>query len=173
MERLWAPWRMTYVGAAAPSPPAGCIFCAKPAQNNDAANWIVHRDQTCFVILNAYPYNNGHLMIVPYRHVSRLNDLSPSESAAMMALAARMTLVLSSVASPDGYNVGMNLGSAAGAGIADHLHLHVVPRWAGDTNFMPVVGETKVMPETLDQVYVKVTAALAKGKESDNGGRAE
>ena len=162
MERLWAPWRMAYIdNPQAGAKPAGCIFCDKPPQGDDAANWIVYRGQTGFVILNAYPYNNGHLMVVPYRHLSRLADLTPEENAEMMGLAALLTQVLDDLMHPDGYNVGMNLGGVAGAGIADHLHLHVVPRWNGDTNFMPVLADVKVMPETLDQVYHKITAALA------------
>lgn len=165
MERLWAPWRMAYIdgsgGGGSPAPP-GCIFCVKPGEDRDAENWIVHRGPTCFVILNAFPYNNGHLMVVPYRHLSRLADLSPEENAEMLGLAAVMTEVLAQASGPDGYNVGMNLGRVAGAGIADHLHLHVVPRWNGDTNFMPVLGDVKVMPESLDQVYVKLTDALAR-----------
>ncbi len=166
MERLWAPWRMAYIeapggeksGAAA----GGCIFCDKPAANDDVANLIVHRGRTSFVILNAFPYNNGHLMVVPYRHLSRLAGLTAEENAEMMALAALMTEVLGDVSGPDGYNLGMNLGQVAGAGIADHLHLHVVPRWNGDTNFMPVVGDVKVMPEALDQVYAKLVKALSR-----------
>lgn len=145
-----------------PSPThPSCIFCAFPAENNDAARLILLRGETCFVILNAYPYNNGHLMVVPYRHVSRPADLFAAEQAELFGLAARMTTVLDGVSRPDGYNLGMNVGSAAGAGIADHLHLHIVPRWNGDTNFMPVVGEVKVMPESLDQVYAKLSAALS------------
>lgn len=157
--------------ADAPDPthPA-CIFCAFPAENNDAARLIVQRGQTCFVLLNAYPYNNGHLMIVPYRHVSRIADLAPAEQAELIALAARMTSVFETISRPDGYNLGMNLGSAAGAGIADHLHLHVVPRWSGDTNFMPVVANVKVMPESLEQVHAKLVAVLEQKDAPDLAG---
>ena len=166
MERLWAPWRMAYIepsgAGTSGEKPAGCIFCAFPAQNDDVARLIVHRGRTCFVILNAYPYNNGHLMVVPYRHLQRLPDLSPEENAEMLQLAALMTETLADVSHPDGYNIGMNLGAVAGAGIADHLHLHVVPRWGGDTNFMPVIGEVKVMPEALADVYAKLIEALAR-----------
>ncbi len=165
MERLWAPWRMAYIngsdvaeGGAPPSPP-GCIFCVKPGEARDAENWIVHRGPTCFVILNAYPYNNGHLMVVPYRHLSRLCDLGPEENAEMLGLAALMTTVLGDVSGPDGYNIGMNLGRVAGAGIADHLHLHIVPRWNGDTNFMPVLAGVRVMPEHLSRTRERVLAA--------------
>ena len=138
----------------------GCIFCDKPAEDRDAENLILHRGRTNFVILNAYPYNNGHLMVVPYRHLHRLSELTPEENGEMLSLAALMTEVLGDVSHPEGFNLGMNLGAVAGAGIADHLHLHVVPRWSGDTNFMPVVGDVKVMPEALDQVYAKLAAAL-------------
>jgi ATP adenylyltransferase len=166
MERLWAPWRMAYIdgsgGGKSDDAPQGCIFCDKPAAGDDAASLIVHRGRTNFVILNAFPYNNGHLMVVPYRHLGRLSDLTAEENAEMMALAALMTEVLRDVSGPDGYNLGMNLGRVAGAGIADHLHLHIVPRWNGDTNFMPVLGDVKVMPETLDQVYAKLGKALAR-----------
>ncbi len=162
MERLWAPWRMAYIEPSEQEKPAGCIFCALPARNEDTASLIVHRGRACFVILNAFPYNNGHLMVVPYRHAARLPDLNPEENAEMLRLASLMTEALGDVSHPDGYNIGMNLGAAAGAGIADHLHLHVVPRWNGDTNFMPVVGDVKVMPESLPDVYAKLTEALAR-----------
>ena len=167
MERLWAPWRMAYIAPtdpknsdAPPTRPPGCIFCDFPAENNDAARFIVQRGETCFAILNAFPYNNGHLMIVPYRHVSHLADLAPGEQAELLVLASRMTTALETISRPDGYNLGMNLGGAAGAGIADHLHLHVVPRWSGDTNFMPVIGGVKVLPESLEQVHAKLVAVL-------------
>jgi ATP adenylyltransferase len=163
MERIYAPWRMSYVTGCGDAPkPDGCVFCARAARPDDAANFIVHRGDTCFVILNAFPYANGHLMVLPYRHVARLAEMTAGEHAEMMTLAARMTETLDRVSSPDGYNVGMNLGGAAGAGIADHLHLHVVPRWNGDTNFMPVLGDVKILPETLGQVYAKITAALSQ-----------
>ena len=143
-----------------PLPKTGCIFCDKPGEDHDADNLIVERGPTCFVILNAFPYNNGHLMVVPYRHVDHPGLLLPEEMAEMMSTAARMTGFLSEISHPDGYNIGMNVGSAAGAGIAAHLHLHVVPRWNGDTNFMPVLADTKVMPQTLQQVWEKLEAVL-------------
>jgi ATP adenylyltransferase len=138
----------------------GCIFCDKPGEDRDAENLIVERGPTCYVILNAFPYNNGHLMVVPYRHVDHPGLLTPEEQGEMMATAARATGLLSEISHPDGYNLGMNVGSAGGAGIAAHLHLHVVPRWNGDTNFMPVVAETKVMPQTLQQVWERLQTAL-------------
>ncbi len=176
MERLWAPWRMAYIRADkdekenAPTPPpladggerTGCIFCDKPREgaSRDRDNFIVLRGRTCYVILNAFPYNSGHVMSIPYRHVSDPGELSEDESAELFALATLMTDALGEVMRPDGYNIGMNVGSAAGAGIAAHLHLHVVPRWSGDANFMPVIGDVKVLPETLDQVWAKLTAVL-------------
>jgi ATP adenylyltransferase len=167
MERLWAPWRLNYVTGGENKDdrprPKGCIFCDKPDEGEaaDAENLIVSRGPSCFVILNAFPYNNGHLMVVPYRHVSAPAELNPDESAEMMATAARMTEVLDAVYRPNGYNIGINVGSAAGAGIAAHLHLHVVPRWNGDTNFMPVVGEVKVLPETLARTHQRVREEIA------------
>ena len=167
MERLWAPWRMQYVApddrnADAPPRPRGCIFCDKPKEDRDRDNLIVERGATCFVILNAYPYNNGHLMVVPYRHVDHPALLTPDEMQEMMATTSRMALLLTQVSAPDGYNIGMNVGSAAGAGIAAHLHQHLVPRWNGDTNFMPVLGDVKVLPELLTSVWDKLTAALGQ-----------
>ena len=171
MEQLWTPWRGAYVTGTADEKSGGlvhstdlhtgCIFCDKPRQTHDRANLIVARGETCFVILNAFPYNNGHFMVVPYRHLSDPADLSPNENAELMQTASYLTGVLRGVYRPDGYNIGMNIGSAAGAGIAAHLHLHVVPRWGGDTNFMPVLGQVKVLPETLDTTFDRITAALA------------
>jgi ATP adenylyltransferase len=149
-------------------PRTGCIFCDKPQEDRDAENLIVERGETCYVILNAFPYNNGHLMVVPYRHVDHPGLLTPEEQGEMMGSAARMTGLLSEISHPDGYNLGMNVGSAGGAGIAAHLHLHVVPRWNGDTNFMPVVAETKVMPQTLPQVWERLQAARRAENDPQN-----
>jgi ATP adenylyltransferase len=167
MERLWAPWRLNYVtGGGDKTPkeakrgPTGCIFCDKPGEERDSENLIVARGETVYVILNAFPYNNGHLMVVPYRHIASPLELTQEEGTEMMAALGAATNALQSVYRPDGYNVGMNVGSAAGAGIAAHLHLHVVPRWNGDTNFMPVVGDVKVMPEALEQSEAKLRVAL-------------
>lgn len=158
MERLWAPWRMRYV--VGPKQPGGvCVFCAAAAGDDDEGNLVLDHGPECFVILNRYPYNPGHLMVVPRRHVCGLSDVSETCLAEMMLTAARWTAVLSRALGAGGFNLGLNLGSAAGAGIVDHLHLHVVPRWDGDTNFMPVVGETKVMPEDLPATWAKLRAA--------------
>jgi ATP adenylyltransferase len=162
MERLWAPWRMAYLEV---TPPAGCLFCTKPSETDDAAALILLRGTHAFIMLNAFPYNNGHLMIAPYRHTAEVESLTPDESREIMALWQRSLGILKRAYAPDGFNVGMNLGRVAGAGIADHLHLHIVPRWNGDTNFMPVVADTKVLPDSLQNTYTRLRAAIA-----DNGG---
>jgi ATP adenylyltransferase len=146
LERLYTPWRLAYVTGDAKS--ADCVFCGALA-SQDADPLIVFRGSTCFVILNLFPYNNGHLMVVPNRHISSLVDATADELCEMMNLARRSEIALREAFSPQGLNMGLNLGKAAGAGILDHLHLHVVPRWNGDTNFMTVVGETRVLPEEL------------------------
>jgi ATP adenylyltransferase len=157
MEKLWAPWRMAYIEVPATT---GCIFCEKPALDQDEAQWILHRGERAFVILNAFPYNNGHLMVAPFRHTADLETLSLEEQSDMFELTRLCVSVLRTAYRPDGYNIGMNLGKVAGAGIADHLHMHIVPRWSGDTNFMPVVADTKVLPDSLNNTYVKLREAL-------------
>ncbi len=150
MDYMWAPWRMEYILSTKSK---GCIFCDKPRQKNDRENLILFRGERCFVIMNFYPYNNGHLMVVPYCHVSNLEDLTSEEHAELMALLAKSNRVLKSAVNPDGFNIGMNLGKVAGAGIDDHLHFHIVPRWNGDTNFMPVLGHTKVLAQALFETW--------------------
>lgn len=152
MKRIWAPWRMSYIKNNNEKK-VNCIFCEKASQDNDASNHILKRGKTCFVLLNIYPYNNGHLMITPYRHVANLTDLSKEEQSELMTLTTMMTDIIKKTMNPQGFNVGLNLGSAAGAGIADHLHMHIVPRWNGDTNFMPAIGETRVLPQSLDETF--------------------
>jgi ATP adenylyltransferase len=161
MERLWAPWRMAYIKAAdlVKPGPSGCIFCDKPAEQNDPANLIVHRGKTAFVLMNLFPYNNGHLMIAPYKHTSSLVDLDDETRLEIMSLSCEAQRALEVAFKPEGYNLGMNLGKVAGAGIADHLHLHIVPRWNGDTNFMPVLADTKVLPDSLESSYIKIVEA--------------
>ena len=159
MERLWAPWRMQYVAGAAKS--EGCIFCEKWKAGEDAENLLLCRGETCFTILNLFPYNNGHLMVVPVRHVADIVDLAPAEHAEMFRQMQRAVTALRETMRPHGFNVGFNLGQAAGAGIADHLHLHVVPRWTGDTNFMPVLGDTRVISEALEETYRKLKKELS------------
>ena len=152
-QRIWAPWRLKYVSDASKDDAAECIFCAKPAEGDDAANLIVHRGELCFVILNLFPYTNGHLMIAPFEHVASLPDLNAETVAETMALAQRAMRLLDRSYSPHGYNVGFNQGRVAGAGVEHHIHMHVVPRWGGDNNFMPVLADTRVMPQTLEQTY--------------------
>ena len=158
--RIWAPWRLAYVKDASKDIEEECIFCAKPAQDDDAENLIVHRGEHSFVILNLYPYTNGHLMVAPYEHIGRIQELSPETVAEMMSLAQLAMTRLEDVYSPHGYNVGFNQGRVAGAGVEHHIHMHVVPRWGGDTNFMPVIADTKVMPQTLEQSYEALKGAF-------------
>lgn len=156
-EILWAPWRMEYIlGSKEP----GCIFCYKPQQSQDRENLIVHRGAACFVIMNKYPYNSGHLMVVPYRHEAQLENLTETENQEMMALLQEAAKALKKVMAPQGFNIGMNVGKTAGAGIEAHLHFHIVPRWDGDTNFMPVVGHTKVVSEGLWETWEKLRGAF-------------
>ena len=140
----------------------GCIFCDKPQQSRDRENLIVHRGGLCFVIMNKFPYNNGHLMVVPYRHEAHFENLTAEENLEMMALLQQAVKVLKKVMSPQGFNIGMNVGKTAGAGIDAHLHFHIVPRWDGDTNFMPVTGHTKVVSEGLWEAWEKLTTAFQK-----------
>ena len=149
--RIWAPWRLAYVKDA--SKDTECIFCTKPDEGDDREALIVHRGDRCYVILNAFPYTNGHLMVAPFEHVGRLQDLDPETLTEITALASRAMTILDDAYGPEGYNVGCNQGRIAGAGFDSHIHMHVVPRWAGDTNYMPVIGDTRVMPQTLEQSY--------------------
>ncbi len=159
-QRIWAPWRLAYVKDASKDSAEECIFCTKPAEDDDEANLIVHRGERCFVILNLFPYTNGHLMVARYEHLGTLPELDAETIAEMMALAQRAMVVLEEAYEPHGYNVGLNQGRVAGAGVEDHIHLHVVPRWAGDTNYMPVLADTRVMPQSLEQSYETLEGAL-------------
>lgn len=150
---LWAPWRMEYIAGERP---AGCLFCRMAQETTDRKNLVLSRGPHTFVVLNRYPYTNGHLMVVPYRHSAELGGYAADESLAILRDAQRATQILRAALRAEGFNLGFNLGVVAGAGIADHLHLHVVPRWAGDTNFMPVLADTRVMPEYLEQTYQKL-----------------
>jgi len=150
MEHLWAPWRIRYILGERES---GCFFCRKSQEADDAKNHILIRDRSCFALLNAYPYNAGHLMIASYKHTGEIDDLSEQELTEMMLLTRRCKQALSRAFKPHGFNVGLNLGRPAGAGVLDHVHIHVVPRWEGDTNFMPVVAGTHVVPQALDESY--------------------
>jgi len=163
MERLWAPWRDAYVSAPdGEKDKDGCIFCDKPREGRDRENLIVLRAERVFVILNAYPYNNGHLMIVPYAHVGDLTQADPATLAKMMTVAQRCVRALRLGMRPDGFNTGMNLGRPAGAGVADHIHLHIVPRWTGDTNFMPVLADTRVLSQALESSYDLLSESFAR-----------
>lgn len=159
MERLWSPWRYRYVTAASPSD--DCIFCAKLAANNDEATLIVHRAERNFVVLNLYPYTNGHLMIAPYEHVPTLGEAHPDARVEMMELMARAEKALFETYHPEGVNIGMNIGEAAGAGVAGHIHMHLLPRWYGDVNFMTTIAESRVLPEDLETTYSRLKAAFA------------
>jgi ATP adenylyltransferase len=158
MDYLWSPWRYNYVSTT--SPWKDCIFCEKLAANDDESNYIVLRAEHNFVLLNLYPYTSGHLMIAPYQHVGTLEGASPEARAEMIQLAARAEHALREIYKPDGLNLGMNLGESAGAGVAGHIHLHVLPRWRGDSSFMTTVAETRVLPEDLPTTYQKLVGAL-------------
>ena len=149
--RLWAPWRSEYIQDTVRSTQDGCLFCALPQDNHDEENLILRRTEHVFVIMNKYPYNNGHVLIVPFLHVSKLVELPKEVHEALFHETTRMTTALESAFHPDGMNVGMNLGRAAGAGIEQHLHVHIVPRWIGDTNFMPIFTGAKVISQSLNE----------------------
>jgi ATP adenylyltransferase len=157
-ERLWAPWRLEYIKG---DTPGECIFCAKPALDDESA-LIVHRGERCFVMLNAYPYTSGHVMVAPHLHTADLAALDEPTSHELFALTQRSLQAIAAAYAPEGFNVGANLGSVAGAGIADHVHMHVVPRWEGDTNFMPVVGEVRVLPQSLEDTHRTLKEAFSR-----------
>lgn len=158
MDYLWTPWRYQYLVAS--GKPDGCVFCNAPQDGDDRRALIVHRATYNYVILNRFPYTNGHLMVVPYRHVASLQDLDPETLTELILLAQTAERILRAVYRPDGLNFGMNLGASAGAGIAGHLHLHGLPRWMGDANFMTVVGETRVLPEDLSVTWQRLRDAF-------------
>jgi ATP adenylyltransferase len=150
-QRIWAPWRLRYVKDANKS--SECVFCTKPELGDDREALIVHRGERCFVILNLFPYTSGHLMVMPFEHLGRLQDVDSAITAEMMDLAQQAMRRMEEVYSPEGFNVGLNQGRVAGAGVEGHIHLHVVPRWAGDNNYMPVLADTRVMPQSLEESY--------------------
>jgi ATP adenylyltransferase len=162
MDYLWTPWRYAYVSTAEKA--SGCVFCDLPKLGDDAKALIVHRAQYCFVILNAYPYTPGHVMIVPFAHLDELRNLPPEAAHEMMDLAQTMESVLRGLYNPDGLNLGMNIGKAAGAGVARHIHMHALPRWVADANFLSVVGETRILPESLEMTYTRIKGALEAKK---------
>jgi ATP adenylyltransferase len=154
MERIWTPWRMEYVKGS--DRYEGCIFCDLPAAADDEGSLILARGKVAFVIMNKFPYNSGHLMVAPFRHVASYEHLDEPEHAEVSRLVARCMAALRATLSPHGFNIGVNEGTAAGAGIEGHVHCHIVPRWGGDTNFMTTVGEVKVLPEALSVTYAKL-----------------
>jgi ATP adenylyltransferase len=158
MDHLWSPWRYQYVQKTKTG--EGCIFCQAAASGEDQENLLVHRGQRNFVMLNLYPYTTGHLMVVPYEHVDTLEDAAAQTLEEMILLVRRSQCHLREIYKPPGFNLGMNLGESAGAGIAEHIHMHVLPRWPGDTNFMTTIGETRVLPEALPDTWRKLRAAF-------------
>ncbi|USG99921.1 HIT domain-containing protein [Thermococcus argininiproducens] len=157
MRLLWAPWRIEYIRSPKHN---GCIFCDFPKENKDEERLILYKGKNAFIIMNNYPYNPGHVMIAPYRHVGKWEDLTDEELLEIMKLSQLIIKALKKAMNPDGFNMGVNLGRVAGAGIDDHVHLHVVPRWNGDTNFMPVLTNTKVIPESLEEAYKELKKAI-------------
>lgn len=166
-DQLWAPWRLKYIESAGKT--QGCIFCAFPAQGveHDATNFIVHRSHHAYIILNAFPYSNGHVMVVPYRHTATLDTYTQDEMLDVMRLNRLSVRMLQAAFKPEGFNTGINMGRVAGAGIAEHLHWHIVPRWNGDTNFMTVLADTRVIPEALDVVYQRLQTVLPEALQRE------
>lgn len=157
MDRLWSPWRAKYIASGVDSQQEGCVFCnIAAAPDHDAANFVLQRAERAFVVLNIYPYITGHLMIVPYLHTSEFDSVPKDVTDELMDLAKRSQTALREVYTPPGFNLGMNLGAAAGAGITEHIHIHLLPRWSGDTNFMTTVAEARVLPESLETTYAKL-----------------
>lgn len=162
MDYLWSPWRYRYVSTASPaaSDPEACLFCAKHESSDDRANLVVLRGEHNFILLNLYPYTSGHLMIAPYAHIATLEAADPAALEEMMRLARRADVALRALYKPDGINLGMNLGACAGAGVAGHIHMHVLPRWCGDASFMTTISETRVLPEELSVTWERLSEAL-------------
>jgi ATP adenylyltransferase len=154
MDRIFTPWRYEYITTAADAP--GCLFCRLRERKDDAASLIVHRAEHSFVVLNAFPYTSGHVMVAPYQHLDQFDKLSPEAAIEMTTLTQKAETVLRELYRPDGINLGMNIGKAAGAGVAGHIHMHILPRWVADANFMTTVGETRVVPEDLATTYKRI-----------------
>ncbi len=162
MDRLWTPWRMEYIESAKGGEEEGCIFCTLPAKGDDVAAHILARSDRAFAVLNAFPYNPGHVMVAPFRHTGEVGELDDDEQLELSRLVQASVRALRAEYEPHGFNIGMNLGRVAGAGIPDHLHWHVIPRWTGDTNFMPVIGQTRVLPELLEETYGRLRPRFAR-----------
>lgn len=161
MDRLWAPWRMSYIlETVKQEQVSGCVFCRMLAESDDVSNLILHRSPHSFVVMNLYPYNTGHLMVIPQRHTGDFGSITPEEHTDLGRLIEMSRQSIAECFTPHGYNIGMNIGRAAGAGILDHLHYHIVPRWNGDSNFMSAVGETKVLSESLSESYARLKQAM-------------
>lgn len=160
MNHLWSPWRMTYIENAKKE--EGCVFCNAQAKQDNVENLIAFRGKFSYVILNRYPYTSGHLMVIPFVHVPNLESLDSETRAEMMELTSQCTTILKNIYKTESFNVGANIGEAAGAGVLGHVHIHIVPRWSGDTNFMSTVGETRVLPESLEETYKRVSQAFQK-----------
>lgn len=154
MNHIWSPWRMKYIEKTEKE--EGCVFCNAQAKEDSAANLIAFRGQFAFVILNRYPYTSGHLMVIPFKHVATLEELDPATRAEMIELTSQCMTVLRKIYNPQAFNMGANIGEAAGAGVPGHFHIHIVPRWGGDTNFMSTLGETRVLPESMEDTYKRV-----------------
>lgn len=161
MEPLHAPWRIKYILGPKPAPADASLFTQIAQSNDDVGNYVVARERNCYAVLNRYPYAGGHVLVVPYKQTANLNDLTDEELTDLMKLVRRCQNALIETMKPDGFNIGLNLGRVAGAGIVDHLHFHIVPRWNGDTNFMPVLGNTTVLPDALSEVASRLRAALS------------
>ena len=162
MKQLWAPWRLTYIRREAGVMDEGCVFCVRDICGEDEQRLILHRGEHAFILMNKFPYANGHLMIAPYRHTADIDVLTECEAGEMHRLLVLAKGVLQETVAPHGFNVGMNLGQIAGAGICDHLHMHIVPRWSGDTNFMPVFAEVRVIPQHLEATFELLAEAFAR-----------
>lgn len=156
MKILWAPWRIKYILGKKEK----CIFCDKVKNDKDKENYVLLRGKNAFVILNTFPYNNGHLMVAPYKHVPDLESLEENELGELMGLVKKSTQILKKALNPEGFNIGINMGKVAGAGVEEHIHIHIVPRWGGDTSFISTVGDTKIIPESLDDTFKKLLTAL-------------
>jgi len=157
MQQMWTPWRMPYIRR---EQRPGCIFCEMLDAEDDRGQLVLHRSELAFLVLNKYPYNNGHLMAVPYRHMDTVESLTPEETVDTMALVSLGIRALRLTSKPEGFNIGVNIGKIAGAGVLDHVHIHVVPRWGGDTNFMPVLADVRLIPQHLNETYDELKAAL-------------
>ncbi|PDW02040.1 HIT family protein [Candidatus Viridilinea mediisalina] len=164
METKFTPWRMDYIKSSTAPPVTGCVFCrmVEAPPDHDRENLVLQRGEHCFVVLNLYPYNPAHLMVIPYLHSGDLTMLEPEAANELFALTRQAVSIISAEYNPQGFNLGMNLGRSAGAGIADHLHMHIVPRWSGDNNFMPIIGQTRIIPEDLDTTYGRLRARFSK-----------